>query len=134
METLNPKQMKVAILIAYGKPKKEAAKEVKVSAQTVSKWLENPEFVAFVNSTKKKMMEEARDMLRGNLKTATEAINDILKNGQNERVRFESAKFLIEAAGIIIPDIGFWDTGPQTVEEVENEMIRKGIMPSDLSD
>ncbi|WP_020590023.1 phBC6A51 family helix-turn-helix protein [Desulfobacter curvatus] len=134
MEILNPKQHKAAILIASGKPKKEAAKTVGASAQTVSKWLGNPEFVALINKTKREMMEETRDMLRGNLITATETINELLKIGKNEKVRFEAAKFLIEATGIITPDIGLWDTGPQTVEEVENEMIQKGIMPSDISD
>ncbi len=126
MKKLSPKQVRAAILIGYGSSKITAAndKSVKVSPPTISEWMHNPEFVALINRSKRALMEETQDMLRGNLADAVESIRTLLTGAKNEKVRLEAAKFIIESAGIIPPEIGLWDTGPQTAKEVEIEQIK----------
>ncbi|MCP4721541.1 MAG: hypothetical protein GY860_18955 [Desulfobacteraceae bacterium] len=122
MEGLYPRQEKAAHLIAHGIKKQAAAKEVGVKPPTISEWMQNPEFVALINRIKKELMEETRDMLRGNISVAVKSIRSLIIDAKNEKVRLEAAKFVIECSGIIAPDIGLWDIGPQTADEVLKEI------------
>lgn len=108
MYNLSPKQVKAATLIGNGESHKNAGKEVGVSPQTISGWLQDAEFKDLVDDTKKEVMETTRDMLRGNLPLAVECLQKIMEEAKNERVRLDAAKFIIENSGIILKEIGLW--------------------------
>ena len=88
MKELSPKKVRAATLIGHGSSKKAAANDdaVSVSPQTISEWMHDPEFVALINRSKKDLIDDTRDMLRGNLTVAVESIRTLLIDAKYEKV------------------------------------------------
>ena len=125
MEKLSPKQIRAAVMIGHGEQKKKAAKENGVSPQTISEWLQDPNFIVLVNRSKKSLLDETLDILRGNLPIAAESIRKLMTGAKSEKVRLEAAKLIIEQSNLIHPEIGYWDVGPTTAKEVRREQLKE---------
>ena len=60
---------------------------------------------------------------------AIESIRSLVKDGKSEGVRLDAAIFLIVSSGVIIPEIGLWDIGPQTADEDINQELTRTKNP-----
>lgn len=63
--SLSPKQILAASHIAMGESHKQAAKFAKVSAQTISEWMQYPDFIAKINEIQLNTLYEAQSKFRG---------------------------------------------------------------------
>lgn len=125
---LSSKQTQAAILISFGESKKSAAEHVGVTPQTISEWMSNPSFEATINRYKKSFLHDIQDKLRQSLLPAVETLSDLMDNSENESLKFQVARFIIEKSNIAPDQRGLMDTGPESVIGVLQERKRKGIM------
>jgi len=120
MDTLSQKQIMAAAAIASGKKNSEAAIEVGVTPQTISKWMQIPEFGTLIKDIKLKFLYEAQDALRGLANEATHVLGALLKDSQNEKTRFEAAKYILDTVKIApnSKDFGLWYIGTPNYRDI----------------
>ena len=120
MDTLSQSQIMAAAAIASGKKNKEAAVEVGVTPQTISKWMQIPEFGALIRDIKIKFLYEAQDALRGLANEATSVLAALLKESSNEKTRLEVAKYILDTVKIAptSKDFGLWYVGTPNYRDI----------------
>mgnify|MGYP000606659432 CR=1 FL=1 len=84
--SMKSNKMLAATMLAEGWLHKDIAEEVRVTPQTISAWLAEPEFVAFVNKLKMDHLNKARDRVQALSVKADDTIKDIMDNGSNDAV------------------------------------------------
>jgi len=105
---LSGKQAIAAALIGQGMANKEVAEKIGVCPQTISSWMSIPEFEKAIHAHRRELMKDLRNELRGSLTEAVRYLNHVLKNGPDEKTRFQAAKFLIEKPNLIPDQIGLY--------------------------
>ena len=122
--TLSPKQTIAAAKIAVGESQQEAAKAAKVTPQTVSEWMQQPQFRAVINQVQLSLLFNAQDKLRGLVLSAIDNLSQLLKESKNENVRLDAAKYVLDTVRISpSKDIGLWYVGATTPEDVIRDAI-----------
>jgi hypothetical protein len=113
-------QIIAASLIAIGETKKEAAKAAKVSPQTVSGWMQSPDFIALISTIKTDILREAQDKLRGLATKAVTTIASLMEESEAEKVRLDAAKYILNTIRIspTSDDVGLWLACETTYEDV----------------
>lgn len=118
---LSPKQILAASQIAVGESHKQAAKIAKVSAQTISEWMQYPEFKAKINEIQFNTLCDSQNKLRGLALSAVNVLEKIMAESSSERMKMDAAKYVLETIQISpSKDYGLWWVGPTTTEEIES--------------
>ena len=118
---LSAKQEKAAIMIGYGESKKNAAIGVGVTPQTISEWLQRPDFEALINQFKRLSMLEAQDRMRGHTIAAVESLYNLMIQAKSEKVQLLAAQYIIEKANLAPNGFGLWPAGPLSAVGVIEE-------------
>jgi len=120
---MKPNKTLAATMLVEGQLHKDVAEEVGVTPQTVSTWLAEPEFIAFVNKLKMDNLHKSRDRVQALSVKAASTIEDIMDNGHNDAVRLKAAESVLEMSGMINVQSGMWawGIGPTTTEGVEKQ-------------
>jgi hypothetical protein len=136
--SISPKQIIAASVIATGSNKKEAAIAANVTPQTISKWMQLPEFEALINQIKLDLLKEAQDKLRGLVSQAILTLASLIKDSENDRIRLETAKYILNTINIAPhKEMGLWLIGPTTYEDAlmkkaKNEQVHLGSYMDEL--
>ncbi len=133
---LTSKQMLAATQIALGESHKQAAKIAKVSAQTISEWMQYPEFKAKINQIQFNTLCDAQSKFRGLALSAVNVLGKIMAESTSERMKMDAAKYILETIQISpSKDYGLWWVGPTTTEEIESrehvKAMQKGLKDID---
>jgi hypothetical protein len=115
-ETITPTQETVLVELLKGSTQREAAAVGQVTAETVSRWMNNdPVFIASYNQARASMLEAAVNEILDLRKEAIKALRDLVTTAdpENEWIRLKAAQAVL---GIKIPKIG--PTDPADVESV----------------
>ena len=101
MKELNAKQLQTAVLLSGGTTITLAAEQARVTRVTLHQWLKNDdEFIAYLNSLKRDLVDSARAGLQASVALAIETINTIMTDSDNDVVRLNAAKEVLNRAGI----------------------------------
>jgi len=101
MKELNAKQLQTAVLLSGGTTITLAAEQAGVTRVTLHQWLKNDdEFIAYLNSLKRDLVDSARAGLQASVALAIETINTIMTDSDNDVVRLSAAKEVLNRAGI----------------------------------
>ena len=101
MKDLNAKQLQAAVLLSGGTTITLAAEQAGVTRVTLHQWLKNDdEFIAYLNSLKRDLVDSARAGLQASVALAIETINTIMTDSDNDVVRLNAAKEVLNRAGI----------------------------------
>jgi hypothetical protein len=101
MKELNAKQLQTAVLLSGGTTITLAAEQAGVTRVTLHQWLKNDdEFIAYLNSLKRDLVDSARAGLQASVALAIETINTIMTDSDNDVVRLNAAKEVLNRAGI----------------------------------
>ena len=74
---LRPRQRQAAALIASGMSGREAARQLSISGQTVSRWQQQPEFKLWINKSLDESEQQASERLRSLRSLAIERLADL---------------------------------------------------------
>lgn len=119
MSNLSSKQLIVALYLAMGMKKADAATKGDVTAQTVSKWEKLPAFEAKKNEYRHQLFEEAQVQFMNLLGDAVSTLDDIMKNASSEKARLEAAKYILDKLQVIQDGCpGVLTIGETTEEEI----------------
>lgn len=86
----------VAALVRHTKIT-DAAREAHLSAKTVARWLQNPDWRAEVQAGRAQPVREAFEQLRGTLPAAAERLVRAVRNAKNDQEGAIAAAALVEA-------------------------------------
>ena len=118
---LSAKKEKALELLLAGKTVTQAAKEIRVSRQTLSEWKNHdPIFVSELNRRRGELWDAARERLRGLLSQAVDVLKEDLTSAEDRRLRQQAAVHILKALGIYGKE-NFHPLGPTTPEAVEKE-------------
>lgn len=125
--SMKSNKLLAATMLVEGFLHKDVAEEVGVTPQTISVWLTEPEFVAFVNKLKMDNLHKARDRIQALSVKAAATIEDIMENGNNDAVRLKAAESVLEMSGMINVQSGMWawGIGSSTVEGVIKDIKKQ---------
>ncbi len=93
----NPKQERLAVLIAAGRSIKDAAAELEIGERTAHTWLEDPRYRALIAELRHRMMDEAVGTLVEATNEAVGTLKSLLNDG-NGNVRLRAATSILESA------------------------------------
>jgi hypothetical protein len=88
--TWNAKEQRLALFLASGRGIKAAAEEVRIGERTAHKWLEDPEYRAFVAALRGRLLEEAVGRLADAAGKAVQTLCDLLDDPKSH-VRLRAA-------------------------------------------
>ena len=86
----------IALAIASGKSRAEAAEAAGVSTRTVYLKLADPAFIALVNSTRARIIGEAVGKLAGAASAAVDALASLAKAADSDSARVSAAKAILQ--------------------------------------
>lgn len=125
--SLKSNKVLAATMLVEGWLHKDVAEEVGVTPQTISSWLTDPEFAAFVNKLKMDNLHYARDRIQALSVKAASTIEDIMDNSTSDAVRLKAAESVLEMTGMINVQSGMWawGIGPKTTQGVIDEIEKQ---------
>lgn len=101
MTELSPNQLKAAILIVGGATVTATAAQTGLTRVTLHDWLKNDDlFIAHLNSLKQDLIDSGRAGLQASVALAIETINSLMTKSDNDIVRLNAAKEVLNRAGI----------------------------------
>ena len=101
MKELNAKQLQAAALLSGGATITATAEQTGITRVTVHQWLRDDDvFIAHLNSLKRDLIDSARAGLQASVALAIETINSIMTDSDNDIVRLNAAKEVLNRAGI----------------------------------
>lgn len=114
-QELTPQQEQVITLLLSGKTQKEAAEDVGMAAETVSRWMSgDAQFVAMLNLRRRELWEMNRDRLRNLAEEAITTMEDIMQTSGNDGVRLRAAMAVLQQVGQFQESAGSAD--PERIE------------------
>jgi hypothetical protein len=117
MKELNAKQLQAAVLLSAGTTITLAAEQVGITRITLHQWLKNDDvFIGYLNGLKHDLMDSARAGLQASVALAIETINSIMSDSDNDVVRLNAAKEVLNRAGI---------NNAQTIGSDDAERLKK---------
>jgi len=101
MKELNAKQLQAAVLLSAGTTITATAEQTGITRVTLHEWLRNDDkFIAYLNSLKHDLIDAGRAGLQASVALAIETINSIMTDSDNDVVRLNAAKEVLNRAGI----------------------------------
>ncbi len=102
MTELSAKQLQAAILIVGGATITATATQTGLTRVTLHDWLKNDDlFIAHINSLKQDLINAGRAGLQASVALAIETIGSLMTDSDNDIVRLNAAKEVLNRAGII---------------------------------
>lgn len=98
-------------MLASGLRGRVVAEAIDVSPQTISEWKNDPEFKGYLNNLMQEALDEARDQIRALAAEATNNLQDLMQNAQNEEVRRKASMNVLDIVGITDPSAGRYGWG-----------------------
>ena len=127
---LTEKQIQALDLLVTGKTKTEAAKEIGVTRETVSRWANgDPIFIAALNSMRQELHEVQADRMRQLAAEAYSALSELMGAEAPPSVRLRAALAVIEAAKDVEKRIG-----PTEPEDVTRRLISRSRINEGLAE
>jgi hypothetical protein len=101
MTELSPNQLKAAILIVGGATVTATAAQTGLTRVTLHDWLKNDDlFIAHINSLKQDLVNAGRAGLQASVALAIETINSLMMTSENDIVKLNAAKEVLNRVGI----------------------------------
>ena len=101
MTELSANQLKAAILIVGGASITATAAQTGLTRVTLHDWLKNDDlFIAHINSLKQDLVNAGRSGLQASVALAIETINSLMTGSDNDIVKLNAAKEVLNRAGI----------------------------------
>jgi 23S rRNA G2445 N2-methylase RlmL len=101
MTELSANQLKAAILIVGGATVTATAAQTGLTRVTLHDWLKNDDlFIAHINSLKQDLVNAGRAGLQASVALAIETINSLMVGSDNDIVKLNAAKEVLNRAGI----------------------------------
>jgi len=124
---LSAQQDQVIVLLLSGKTQREAAQDVGVAEETISRWMNNDaEFVATLNARRHELWQANAEKLRALAAQAIDTLGALLDSG-DEALRLKAATAVLQELRNTQPAIG--PTDPESVEvEWRREQRDKELM------
>lgn len=111
---LSTQQDRVICLLLAGKTQREAAQEVGIAEETVSRWVNgDAEFVAVLNARRQELWQANAEKLRALMARAIDALGDILES-DDDTLRLKAAVAILRELDSTQPPMG--PTDPDDVE------------------
>ena len=102
MNSLNAKQLEVALMLASGETVSSAASKVGVARQTIHDWLSgNNVFMAHLNGLKKESVKAAIASLQNAATLAVTTVCELMTSSKNDAVRLACAIKILEATHVV---------------------------------
>ena len=104
---LSAKQIQLAWLLASGRSRRDAAKEIGIDPRTVSRWLHVPAFRAALDDRLDELDEESRDMARSLRAAGTRVTSLALRRmesaleGDDTAATYQAAVDALRASGVV---------------------------------
>jgi hypothetical protein len=118
-EALTPQKLAAATHLASGRSGVETAKLVGVTAETVSRWRKDPNFVAHLNGLKGEALATDRERLRSLRAKALDALAELL-DSPSDQIRLQAVRYVLDAtlinAKTAMEGIGSSDPGFAAIE------------------
>ncbi len=95
-EALKPQQIAAATHLVAGASGRKTAELIGIAAETLSRWRQNPNFMAFLNQLKKDAVGDAREHLRSLNSRAVKAVEELL-DSPTDTIRLSAAKFVLHS-------------------------------------
>ena len=92
----NPRQERVAVLLASGSTVVQAAAETGAGERTVHGWLDNPGYRAFVARTRDRILDSTIGRLTDSATRAVAVLESLL-GSENDSVRLRAATSILDA-------------------------------------
>jgi len=100
-EELSANQLKAAILLVGGASITATAAQTGLTRVTLHQWLKTDDsFIAHINSLKQDLIDSGRAGLQASVALAIETINSLMTGSENDIVRLNAAKDVLNRAGI----------------------------------
>jgi hypothetical protein len=137
---LTTAQLNAIDLLCTGQTQAQTAEEIGVTRVTITRWCQNPFFVAMLNQRREEIWKDAKLRLKA---LAGEAVDTLVKSihSTDEKVALSSAVHVLKALGFFEQGVISSATGPKTPEEVcykqvwdERLRIYRGIRPDAAKD
>jgi hypothetical protein len=101
MIELSANQLKAAILIVGGATITATAAQTGLTRVTLHDWLKNDDlFIAHINSLKQDLIDSGRAGLQASVALAIETINSLMMTSENDIVKLNAAKEVLNRVGI----------------------------------
>jgi DNA-binding CsgD family transcriptional regulator len=94
---LSPRQLQAVQLIASGKTQRQTSEDVGVTYQTVSGWMQKPEFVVEVNKITSTVHEATATVLQGLRLRAVEVLGALLE-ADSAAIKLQAVRMVLEAS------------------------------------
>ena len=101
MKELNTKQLQAAVLLSSGATITATAEQTGITRVTLHNWLKSDDsFIAHINSLKQDLINAGRASLQASVALAIETINSLMTGSDNDIVKLNAAKEILNRAGI----------------------------------
>lgn len=101
-EELSAKQLQAAILIVGGATITATAEQISITRITLHQWLKSDDlFIAHINSLKQDLINAGRAGLQASVALAIETINSLMTGSDNDIVKLNAAKEVLNRAGLM---------------------------------
>jgi len=101
MKELNAKQLQAAALLASGATITATAEQTGMTRVTLHQWLKHHDaFIAHLNSLKHELIDNGRAGLQASIALAIETISSLMTDSENDIVRLNAAKEVLNRTGI----------------------------------
>ncbi|MEY3787727.1 MAG: Helix-turn-helix of insertion element transposase [Pseudomonadota bacterium] len=102
MKDLNARQLQAAVLLSSGATITATAEQAGITRVTLHNWLRHDDaFIAYLNSLKGELIDAGRAGLQASVALAIETINLLMTSSDNDIVKLNAAKEVLNRAGII---------------------------------
>lgn len=127
MDKLTPKQIEAAHSLVAGRSGKETAKSVGVQPETISRWKNEPQFIAYMNLLKQEGLDGMVDQMRRLGTDALSTLLDVMRNSKSDRARMKAVEIVLYHLGWTDIQKGMWGwgVGPTSPELVAREQRSK---------
>ena len=88
-------------MLAAGRSVTDAAKEVGVARQTLSKWQSQPMFRWELESVTEDLVRQSRRDLRALAAEATATVRELLRSSRSDAARLQAARLVLDSVGVL---------------------------------
>ena len=106
MKELNTKQLQAAVLLSSGATITATAEQTGITCVTLHQWLKTDDsFIAHLNSLKQDLIDSGRAGLQASVALAIETINSLMTGSDNDVVRLNAAKEVLNRSGLMTAQV-----------------------------
>ena len=106
MKELNTKQLQAAVLLSSGATITATAEQTGITRVTLHQWLKTDDsFIAHLNSLKQALIDSGRAGLQASVALAIETINSLMTGSDNDVVRLNAAKEVLNRSGLMTAQV-----------------------------